>query len=207
MENASKALIIAGAILLSILIIAIGMFIYSSANNTINDAALQMNATEKATFNSQFTQYEGKQIGTQVNQMIGKLISNANTNEDASEKLPDLVIEAVDGKVGYVISDLLQNYENYGANVDGFSAARSSVENRHTYHVWTDVNPVSGLVDLIVVEYEKDDILEKLDDGVIRDTSKKAKTVKTADIAKTLDSSAKELTKSTERVKGGTTTS
>ena len=32
MENASKALIIAGAILLSILIIAIGMFIYNSYN-------------------------------------------------------------------------------------------------------------------------------------------------------------------------------
>ena len=42
MENASKALIIAGAILLSILIIAIGMFIYNSASSTITDSLTSM---------------------------------------------------------------------------------------------------------------------------------------------------------------------
>ena len=35
MENASKALIIAGAILISILIIAIGMYIYSNSQSSI----------------------------------------------------------------------------------------------------------------------------------------------------------------------------
>ena len=35
MENASKALIIAGAILLSILIIGMGMFIYNQAQDQI----------------------------------------------------------------------------------------------------------------------------------------------------------------------------
>ena len=42
MENASKALIIAGAILLSILIIAIGMYIYNSSTNSITNAAGQI---------------------------------------------------------------------------------------------------------------------------------------------------------------------
>ena len=36
MENASKALIIAGAILLSILIISLGILIFSQAQDTIN---------------------------------------------------------------------------------------------------------------------------------------------------------------------------
>ena len=40
MENASKALIIAGAILLSILIIGLGMFIYRQAAGVMNNTGL-----------------------------------------------------------------------------------------------------------------------------------------------------------------------
>ena len=47
MENASKALLIAGAILICILLIAIGMYIYNSANATIKSAASQMSQQEK----------------------------------------------------------------------------------------------------------------------------------------------------------------
>ena len=46
MENASKALLIAGAILLAILIIAIGMFIYNSAQSTINNSMQSMSTQE-----------------------------------------------------------------------------------------------------------------------------------------------------------------
>ena len=42
MENASKALIIAGAILISILIIAIGMYIYTNSESSIRNATSQM---------------------------------------------------------------------------------------------------------------------------------------------------------------------
>lgn len=47
MENASKALIIAGAILLSILIIAVGMFIFTSSQNSINEGAAQYQHKKK----------------------------------------------------------------------------------------------------------------------------------------------------------------
>ena len=40
MENASKALIIAGAILLAILIIGLGIFIYRQAANTVSDTGM-----------------------------------------------------------------------------------------------------------------------------------------------------------------------
>ena len=40
MENASKALIIAGAILLSILIIGLGMYIYQQANSATSGTNL-----------------------------------------------------------------------------------------------------------------------------------------------------------------------
>ena len=55
MENASKALIIAGAILISILIIAIGMYIYSSSTSSIENAISSMNTQEVQAFNATWT--------------------------------------------------------------------------------------------------------------------------------------------------------
>ena len=64
MENASKALIIAGAILLSILIIGLGMAIYQQAAGAMNGA--NMDPTKIQAYNSEFLNYEGTQSGTQV---------------------------------------------------------------------------------------------------------------------------------------------
>ena len=50
MENASKALLIAGAILLCILIIAIGMFIYNSAQGTIVSSMNSLSTQEVEAF-------------------------------------------------------------------------------------------------------------------------------------------------------------
>ena len=60
MENASKALIIAGAILLSILLISMGIIVYRNASSTINSA--DMSETEVQTFNGKFTPYLGTNI-------------------------------------------------------------------------------------------------------------------------------------------------
>ena len=52
MENASKALIIAGAILLSILLISLGIMIFNQAQTTVQDSG--MSQAEISTFNSKF---------------------------------------------------------------------------------------------------------------------------------------------------------
>ena len=80
MENASKALIIAGAILLSILIIALGMRIYNSSNSSAANADLS--ATEIASFNSSFESYDGKQKGTAIRSLITAVNSSNATNQD-----------------------------------------------------------------------------------------------------------------------------
>ena len=74
MENASKALIIAGAILLAILIISLGILIYNQAAGIANGNA--MSEVEITQFNTQFTQYEGRQSGTTVRSLLQKVISN-----------------------------------------------------------------------------------------------------------------------------------
>ena len=79
MENASKALIIAGAILLAILIISLGILIYNQAAGIANGNA--MSEVDITQFNTQFTQYEGKQSGTTVRSLLQKVISS-NLNQD-----------------------------------------------------------------------------------------------------------------------------
>ena len=63
MENASKALIIAGAILLAILIIGLGMFIYNQAADTLDGA--QLDGQKVDSYNREFLQYEGTKQGSQ----------------------------------------------------------------------------------------------------------------------------------------------
>ena len=51
MENASKALIIAGAILLAILIISLGIMIYNQASGVVNNNS--MSQVDISSFNQQ----------------------------------------------------------------------------------------------------------------------------------------------------------
>ena len=90
MENASKALIIAGAILLSILIIAIGMYIYTSSHNSISEAGSQISEQEKTSFNQQWNTYEGAQGGNNVKALLQKIIANCNTNAQEDQRLVDV---------------------------------------------------------------------------------------------------------------------
>ena len=85
MENASKALIIAGAILLAILIISLGILIYNQAAGIANGNS--MSEVEITQFNTQFTQYEGKQSGTTVRSLLQKVISNNLNADDPSKKV------------------------------------------------------------------------------------------------------------------------
>ena len=87
MENASKALLIAGAILVCILLIGIGMLVYSSAQGTVSEAVQQMNSQEKTAFNSQFETYAGNnQSGSQVKALLQKVRSNNVANADVEGK-------------------------------------------------------------------------------------------------------------------------
>ena len=85
MENASKALIIAGAILLAILIISLGIVIYNQASGVVNSNS--MSDVEITQFNSKFTQYQGKQSGNNVRTLIQDVISNNVTQDDASRQI------------------------------------------------------------------------------------------------------------------------
>ena len=83
MENASKALIIAGAILLAILLISLGIMIFTQAQDTVTNSG--MSEAELQSFNSKFLKYEGNMKETMVKSLIQEVSSN-NGNENNAER-------------------------------------------------------------------------------------------------------------------------
>ena len=88
MENASKALIIAGAILLAILIIALGVFIFNKAKSATNMDDLNNQQVEA--HNATFQNYEGTINGTQAKALIDAIRNN-------NQSMPTLGQITVDG--------------------------------------------------------------------------------------------------------------
>ena len=85
MENASKALIIAGAILLAILIIALGVYIFNQAKSTTNMDELSNQQVQA--HNNTFENYEGKINGTQAKALIDAVRNNNQTMPDLGDIL------------------------------------------------------------------------------------------------------------------------
>jgi len=90
MENASKALIIAGAILLSILIIGLGMRIFNQANDLSDGGGLE---TEKArSFNESYEANMGlAKKGSNVKELLKQIRSHNLTEEDTDEHIGVIV--------------------------------------------------------------------------------------------------------------------
>lgn len=82
MENASKALIIAGAILLAIVIISLGLIVVNNVRETTDNTNLT--EQEIQSFNAKFIPYEGNNVsGSRVNTLIQQVISTNQITLDA----------------------------------------------------------------------------------------------------------------------------
>ena len=111
MENASKALIIAGAILLSILIIALGVFVFNQAKSAVGNTGLS--DQEVAAFNSKFDSYEGNQKGSSVKALINTVRYYYKSAESGE------IINILPGTAPTNITDQLTNDSgvNYSASI------------------------------------------------------------------------------------------
>ncbi len=117
MENASKALIIAGAILLAILIIGLGIFIYRQAANTVSDTGMDQLAIQQ--FNGQFENYIKDNVSGATVKSLIQLVNTNNAVEDSSKTIAlnyekglnesginsvekyDVSVKKLDGSAGY----------------------------------------------------------------------------------------------------------
>lgn len=84
MDNASKALIIAGAILIAVMLVSLGVMLYNTAAGVAEGTIGTVEALGVEGFNAQFNQYMGERQRASVAQgLIDKVIAN-NANGDTT---------------------------------------------------------------------------------------------------------------------------
>lgn len=94
MENATKALLIAAAVLVAILIISLGLVVYNMAADTMG--RVNLSQQEITQHNDKWRRYEGEaQRGSQVNALLKEAVSHNSAETDAGRKVAVLVDGAV----------------------------------------------------------------------------------------------------------------
>ena len=129
MENASKALIIAGSVLIAILLISLVLFILKSTSGTTDQTQKLGETLEVQQFNSQFLKYCGTSVkGSQVRTLCEVIIAhNANSST----------------KVG------INSEENTTATA--ISQYRNGISTNKSYKVDPTIDEKTGLIKYISV--------------------------------------------------------
>lgn len=82
MENATKALLIAGGVLVVIVLIALGIQMVNTTRPTTEKVESTISAKEIQTYNSRFIQYAGTQKGSVLKSIVSAVRQNNITNPD-----------------------------------------------------------------------------------------------------------------------------
>lgn len=128
MENASKALIIAGSVLIAILLISLVLFILKSTSGTTEQTQKLGETLEVQQFNSQFLKYCGDPVkGNQVRILCEVVIAhNANSKNN---------------KVSIAGNE----------TANGISAYRNGIKTSQNYAVTPNIDETTGLITSISV--------------------------------------------------------
>ena len=128
MENATKALLIAAAVLVAILIISLGLVVYNMAADTMGNVNLSQQ--EVPQHNDKWIRYEGEaQRGSQVNALLKEAAEHNSVQTDDGKKVEVVVDDEV--------------------RVSTESTSTSSpkrVDTGHTYKVESERDSVTGLI-------------------------------------------------------------
>ena len=156
MENASKALIIAGSILVSIVIITLGVMIVSNVTDTINNNS-NLSAQEIASYNSNYEGYVGQKSGTQVKTLLGLIDSHNRAQADNDDSR--LIAVAALGSFSFGTGGAPKGVRTTGTSGDDFSAndlgsddkaaaglLKNVIKAGNSYYVEFGKDPNSGLI-------------------------------------------------------------
>jgi hypothetical protein len=157
MENASKALIIAGAILLSIVLITLGVVIIGRGQETVDQANIDDQVV--STWNQKWTRYEGDSVsGTQVNTLINEVISSNKivSGNGETEKVIGLEITAkasgsnANNKID--VTGSLPLEKDTGSGTGGAEKCTQYAKPNGKYSITTTPNK-SGYIYKITIKY------------------------------------------------------
>lgn len=137
MENATKALLIAAAVLVAILIISLGLVVYNQASETVQ--SVNMSGQEVQAFNDQFMKYNGNgKRGTEVNALITTVLNNnmSETSENGAGSAKVISIKMKNGS----------------SLVNASAGTMTKVDSGKVYNVTVKRESKTGLVHEIEIE-------------------------------------------------------
>lgn len=109
MENASKALIMAAEILLGVMIISIGVYLFSTLRNYSAETVKGMEDTQIEQFNNQFLKFYGTSGGETITCTIHDIVGLANYVQKTNETNGFIEVESVSDSSYYIQIDLKTN--------------------------------------------------------------------------------------------------
>lgn len=89
MENATKALLIAGAILIVILLISVGIMVFNSASDPLNQGQKGAESQAVQIFNNQFTSYLGQGMSAQAAKNVITAVQASNSKDEDHQVIID----------------------------------------------------------------------------------------------------------------------
>lgn len=135
MENATKALLIAAAVLVAILIISLGLVVYNMAAEAMG--SVNLTQQEIQAHNEQFTRYNGTQKGTACNALLTTVL-NSNILLDDDSKSKEVTVYKDEAKTKAVLEPTATKI------TERFDTGK-------TYTVSTEQDATTGLVTSITV--------------------------------------------------------
>lgn len=150
MENATKGLMIAGAILIAIVLIGIGVFLVSQAQGFMDRGGDQFDEMTIMSFNSQFENYSGRRSGSEVKKLIS-LVNTSNLTAHREETYAEQGILLIFNAQGteYTVDGTQEEYQSSSAN-----RASNAANTGKTYYVSMANNNSTGLIYRIGISSE-----------------------------------------------------
>ncbi len=146
MENASKALIIAGAILLSILLISLGIMIFNQAQDVVNNSG--MTEAELTAFNNKFLKYEGTISGSEAKALMSEIIaSNSDESNQDLDRVIDIFIVDDEGAEVLTVEPSAADDGDY----DSLTYSTSGIKTTDQYEVELGYSGQGGRVNKITL--------------------------------------------------------
>lgn len=140
MENAVKALLIAAAVLVAILLISLGVGIFNSASEQMEGADLSEYQIKQ--FNDKFKKYEGtNKSGSDVNALL-EVVFNHNMSEEEASNRVAVIFNGTTGKpTGW--TDV--------ATAAKPTTSYKKVSTGNTFEVKVEYNSKSGLINKVTI--------------------------------------------------------
>ena len=179
MENASKAMIIIGAVIITVLLMSVGLFIYGTSQGLLKSTGESLSEQEILSFNQQWTYYDGEQTGDSVKDLLRRMIQNCVTNSEEQARLPGLTIDKACATATHKmkVTVTVLNNQATATSIDdnttyydliessdydkvlkpdiaerAYVLVRNAIETRHIYYVSFEFS-TRGIINRILINY------------------------------------------------------